>query len=467
MLIKLGLILFCCIFVAITRFATPNNAEAADCRIPPPFAFPPQYSWPQFTAVKVRIDDTWNEVQRNYFKQGIEKWNTALNCSAVTFSDFTSIHIANYLTEQPPLNTIWWEQAGTTGVQYFWAPQSNFRLTGAIVPLPSNLPNLFDNSYFVYLGTHETGHTFGLNDCLSVNNCQTTGGHSIMGGHTQDPEFNRGGPTLCDHVAVSRNYCIPTLQEACEICGMFFSFVNQSCEIVPSTESDCMYYSWYWNFTAGNCQQEQWCTQEPQFCEDGFHWSSWFCNCVVNTSPILIDTLGNGFSLTNLADGVPFDLNTDGSREQLAWTTATSDDAWLTLDRNSNGTIDNGAELFGNFTPQPTPAADEEKNGFLALAQYDKAANGGNGDGEISPEDSIFGSLRLWKDANHNGVSEPSELSTLRSLGLTKIQLDYKESRKEDNWGNRFRYRAKVKDTNDAQFGRWAWDVYLLSPDNR
>lgn len=139
----------------------------------------------------------------------------------------------------------------------------------------------------------------------------------------------------------------------------------------------------------------------------------------------------------------------------------------MTLDRNSNGTIDNGEELFGNFTPQPTPPADEDKNGFLALAEYDKAANGGNGDGEISQEDSIFGPLRLWKDGNHNGVSEASELSTLQSLGLMRIQLDYKESRKEDKWGNSFRYRARIKDTNDVQAGRWAWDVYLLNPDNR
>lgn len=158
--------------------------------------------------------------------------------------------------------------------------------------------------------------------------------------------------------------------------------------------------------------------------------------------------------------------NSDGSREQLAWTSSLSDDAWLTLDRNGNGTIDNGGELFGNFTPQPTPPAGEEKNGFLALREYDNPANGGNGDGEISEKDSIFHALRLWRDSNHNGVSEASELLTPQALALKKIQLDYKESRKTDPYGNKFRYRAKVKDTNDAQLGRWAWDVYLLNPDS-
>ena len=181
------------------------------------------------------------------------------------------------------------------------------------------------------------------------------------------------------------------------------------------------------------------------------------CECVPNT-PIVVDINGNGIDLTNAADGVDFDLNGDGVRDHLSWTRENSDDAWLALDRNGNNTIDTGAELFGNFTQQP---AGQKKNGFLALAEFDKQANGGNGDGLIDQHDAVFSSLRLWQDTNHDGVSQAAELQTPGALNIKSLALDFKESKKTDEFGNEFRYRAKVNDTKAGSVGRWAWDVFL------
>jgi hypothetical protein len=175
-------------------------------------------------------------------------------------------------------------------------------------------------------------------------------------------------------------------------------------------------------------------------------------------TPILIDLGRPGIELTDLASGVRFDLDRDGFAERLSWTLPRSEDAFLVLDVNRNGKIDDGSELFGNFTLVDPK---NPRNGYQALALYDEIGFGGNQDGWITKDDIVFDSLRLWRDDNHDGASEPAELFRLEEFGIRAISLSYIESRHRDRYGNELRFRGKVE-TDEARPVTWSADVFLL-----
>jgi len=186
------------------------------------------------------------------------------------------------------------------------------------------------------------------------------------------------------------------------------------------------------------------------------------CRC----TPIVIDVNGRGFQLTSAANGVVFDISGTGHPRQISWTAPGSTNAFLALP-GSDGLIHGGKELFGNFTPQPESTT---PNGFKALAVYDLPDNGGNGDGVIDTHDAIFPALRLWVDANHDGIAQPEELHTLPELGVYSISLDYWLSQRRDQYGNLFLYRSEVSLNDyddDSEVRHLACDVALISIDKR
>jgi hypothetical protein len=188
------------------------------------------------------------------------------------------------------------------------------------------------------------------------------------------------------------------------------------------------------------------------------------CQCAEEAEdPLVIDLSGKGFPMTGVQHGVLFDMHADGKKIRTAWTAANSDVGFLVLDRNGNGTIDSSAELFSNSSPQP--AGRDAKNGFKALAVFDQPADGGNRDGWITAKDAVFSKLRIWVDKNHDGVSQPGELLTLKKAGVKAISVQYTDSKWIDAYGNQFRFRGQIvweKPVN-GQTTALFYDVLLLT----
>jgi hypothetical protein len=166
-------------------------------------------------------------------------------------------------------------------------------------------------------------------------------------------------------------------------------------------------------------------------------------------SPIVIDLGNDGLHLGAAGVGVYFDVNADGVRDHVQWVRNGGDEGFLVIDRNGNGKIDDGAELFGVGTPLELESR-RAPNGFVGLAQYDQRQLGGNDDGYITEADAIWPQLRIWVDLDADGVSRPTELRTLRNHGLTALETIPKLRKHVDAAGNIIPY--------------WAWAAQRARP---
>ena len=179
-------------------------------------------------------------------------------------------------------------------------------------------------------------------------------------------------------------------------------------------------------------------------------------------SPIVVDTLKDGITLGPAGRTVSFDVNADGFPDTVQWVRPGGDDAFLALDRNRNGVVDNGSELFGVGTP--LFEGGNALNGFVGLAQYDQPLLGGNDDGVISRADAIWPELMLWIDVNADGIATSEEMRRPESLGLTSFGIVPKVRRFKDAAGNSLPYWAWAGATGRPARAVMV-DVYFLQLD--
>jgi Ca2+-binding RTX toxin-like protein len=140
--------------------------------------------------------------------------------------------------------------------------------------------------------------------------------------------------------------------------------------------------------------------------------------------PLVLDLDGDGIETVSNEAGIKFDFDGDQTKTGTGWVKA--DDGILVLDRNGSGAIDNGAELFGVDTVLSSGI--KAANGFEALADLDT-----NKDGKFAANDTLFGSVMLWRDYNQDGISQTSEMHTLNELGILSIGVAGELHGKIDN----------------------------------
>jgi hypothetical protein len=335
-----------------------------------------------------------------YRFQFVGTWGSEADCVRSAFNQWQTSDGASGLntsfTEGAPAQITLSKTAlanGVAGGTTVPTTDDNGYIIGFGIQFTTNTNYLESCDGYHKVGVHELGHGHGLGDASG------TQGSSVMNQFSGKDDVGgnvASSPTDCD--ASQARQASPD----------------------PDPPPDC-------SFDIGT---------HPPPCGSGEDLDGYGC-CYQTGTPILVDTNHNGFTLSSPQDGVAFDLDGSGRRDRRYSWPVDADDMWLVLDRNNNGTIDDGRELFGNHTQlaDGTFAA----NGYIALAELDD-----NGDAVIDQRDAAFAHLRLWSDRNRNGTSEPGELFTLSDKGVASLSLHYSMSRRSDRWGNTLRYRADV-----------------------
>jgi hypothetical protein len=166
------------------------------------------------------------------------------------------------------------------------------------------------------------------------------------------------------------------------------------------------------------------------------------------SDPIVVDMDGDGIELLPTHRGVNFDLYATTRKLATAW--VQPDDAFLALDRNGNGIIDDGSELFGN-------SSSLYNDGFEQLRELDRPEMGGNSDGALTAADVAFNYLLLWQDRNTDGLTDPGELISVPGFGFISMPLGATQTRMHSG-GNAITSLVRAMTTHGDV---WMGDAFL------
>ena len=148
----------------------------------------------------------------------------------------------------------------------------------------------------------------------------------------------------------------------------------------------------------------------------------------VRVDPLILDLDGDGIKTTSLDQSrAYFDLDSNGFAERTAWVDAS--DGLLVLDRNNDGQITSGQELFGDQTLLANGV--RATSGFEALKEFDS-----NRDGRIDAKDEVYSKLKIWRDLNGDGISQAEELKGLSDYNIASISLSSTSSNASDVMNN-------------------------------
>jgi hypothetical protein len=367
--------------------------------------FHPSY----FNLVNVHIASGTPSNVAQGIQQGLDKWNDA-SCN-VGYDDFPYFNISgsspkltfDYATGLGPLM-----ESGSTScarITYLsnGAASVTFYSHIKLAADPNNTyPCPDDEAGLSFMAAHEAGHYLGLADSTCSGYIMSALNGSFGGGQ------------------ITWSYPASKPQNAeCE----------KADEITTTVD-----------------EEENECTEGENIC------SGWG-----NDSPLVLDLDGNGFHFSSVIDKVAFDIDDDGYKELISWTGVGEGDAFLALDRNANGTIDSGAELFGDATPLMNGG--RATDGFSALREFDT-----NLDGSIDRSDAVFALLLLWLDLDHDGVSTAGELLSLDQAGVLSIELYAIVSERRDPHGNQLRYSGRfwMRGPAGSRVPRQVTDVFFV-----